>query len=63
MNGQRRRRYFAAGCSFTIVESRRGDWVVSERAASFFWNRINSSWPGAKQNAGRLFWPLGWLSQ
>ena len=62
MNGQRRRRYFAAGCSFTIAESRRGDWAVIRTAASFLESKrvlLES-----KRKCGRLFWPLQtWVVQ
>ena len=61
MNGQRRRRYFAAGCSFTIAESRRGDWVGVATAAHYFESRRVSAESSAK--CGRLFWPLGWFSR
>ena len=60
MNGQRRRRYFAAGCSFTIAESRRGDWVGVATAAHYFESKRVSAESSAK--CGRLFWPLGRFS-
>ena len=53
MNGQRRRRYFAAGCSFTIAESRRGDWVVVATAAGFFGSK-RASWEQTQMRAAVL---------
>ena len=61
MNGQRRHRYFAAGRSFTIAASRRGDWVVIRTAAHYFESKRVSAESSAK--CGRLFWPLGWFSR